>query len=153
MTAAISAGRLNEREQPHMHVTSSKVVWLPPCPPAPVNHVAPKRGRAETLRATRIHRIRAFVEANLADPSLSAAASAHALGMSVRSLHLALAPTGETFGEFVQRRRLAVCHMLLRRPDNAATIADIAFACGFNSLSSFYRAFRRAYGACPRQAA
>jgi len=136
-----------------MDVTSSKVVWLPPCPPTPFNHAAPKRSRAEALRATRMHRIHVHVEANLADPSLSAQTAAHALGMSVRSLHLALVPTNETFGELVQRRRLAACHMLLRRPDNAATIADIAFASGFNSLSSFYRAFRRAYGACPRQAA
>jgi AraC-like DNA-binding protein len=136
-----------------MDVTLSTVVWLPPCAPAPFSHAGCKRGRGEILRATRLHRICDYVEANLADPSLSAQAAAHALGMSVRSLHLALAPAGETFGELVQRRRLAACHTQLRRPDNAATIADIAFASGFNSLSSFYRAFRRAYGACPRQAA
>jgi len=136
-----------------MDATLSTVVWLPPCAPTPTSHAATKRSRGEAVRITRLHRIRMHVEGHLADPSLSAQAAARALGMSVRSLHLALAPTGETFGELVQRRRLAACHTLLRRPDNAATIADIAFASGFNSLSSFYRAFRRAYGACPRQAA
>ena len=87
----------------------------------------------------------------MADPDLSAHAAARALGLSVRGLHLVLSPTGESFGELVQRRRLTACHAMLSRPENAATIADIAFACGFNSLSSFYRAFRRVYGACPRE--
>jgi AraC-like DNA-binding protein len=113
---------------------------------------AGKRSRGEALRAARLHRIQAHVEAHLSDPLLCAQSAARALGMSVRSLHLALAPTGESFGELVVRRRLAACHRLLRHPDNAATIADIAFASGFNSLSSFYRAFRREFGACPRRA-
>jgi transcriptional regulator GlxA family with amidase domain len=73
--------------------------------------------------------------------------------MSVRSLHMTLAATGESFGALVQRKRLAACHALLGRPDHGATIADIAFACGFNSLSSFYRAFRNDDSACPRHAA
>jgi AraC-like DNA-binding protein len=126
-----------------MDATASQVMCVPLC----------KRGRGAALRATRLQRICTYVETNLADPSLSAKAASRALGISVRSLHLALAPTGETFGDLVQRRRLAACHSLLRRPDNPATIAEIAFASGFNSLSSFYRAFRRAYGACPSEAA
>ena len=114
---------------------------------------AAKSARGEALRAERLARIRAYVVAEMADPDLCAHAAARALGMSVRGLHLVLSPTGESFGDLVQRRRLAACHAKLSRPDNAATIADIAFACGFNSLSSFYRAFRRVYGACPREAA
>jgi AraC-like DNA-binding protein len=113
----------------------------------------PKRSRGEALRATRLHRIRAYINAEQADPDLSAQSAARALGMSVRSLHLALAPTGCSFGDLLQRARLASCHAMLARPACTATIADIAFACGFNSLSSFYRAFRRFYGACPRDAA
>jgi AraC-like DNA-binding protein len=101
----------------------------------------------------RLDRIRAYVEANLSDPDLSPRIAARALGMSVRSLHLALAPSGETFGQLLQRRRLQACHALLCRPEKVETIADIAFGCGFNSLSSFYRAFRRVFGACPRDLA
>jgi AraC-like DNA-binding protein len=110
-----------------------------------------KTTRGEALRAARLGRIHAYVDAEMADPEISAHAAARALGMSVRGLHLVLAPTGESFGELVQRRRLAACQAMLSRPDNEATIADIAFECGFNSLSSFYRAFRRVYGACPRE--
>ena len=68
----------------------------------------------------------------------------------VRSLHLALADSGESFGQLLQRRRLDMCRSLLSRTNDTASIADIAFACGFNSLSSFYRAFRRTCGTCPR---
>ena len=112
-----------------------------------------KTARGEALRAARLVRIRHYVDAEMADADLSAHAAARALGMSVRGLHLVLAPTGESFGDLVQRRRLAACRAMLSRPGNTATIAEIAFACGFNSLSSFYRAFRRVYGARPRETA
>jgi AraC-like DNA-binding protein len=136
-----------------MDLNLSAAACLPPCIRISLIRVTSKHARGEALRATRLDRIRNHVDAQLADPELSAQATAGALGMSVRSLHLALAPSGETFGQLVQRRRVAACHALLRRPDNDAAIVDIAFACGFNSLSSFYRAFRRVYGACPREIA
>jgi AraC-like DNA-binding protein len=119
---------------------------LPPGVRVHFIEMAPKRSRGEALRAARLHRIRAYVHAQQADPDLSAPAAARALGMSVRSLHLALAPTGCSFGDLVQRTRLASCHAMLARPGCSDTIADIAFACGFNSLSSFYRARRRCCG-------
>jgi AraC-like DNA-binding protein len=106
--------------------------------------------RGEALRRLRSQRIITYIYQNLADPDLCAAGAARALGLSVRSLHLALAPEGESFNLLVQRRRLAACLALLHRPDRGDRIADIAFACGFNSLSSFYRAFRGCFGACPR---
>jgi AraC-like DNA-binding protein len=107
--------------------------------------------RGEVLRLRRLEAIRRYIEENLADPDLAAPAAARALGMSVRSLHLALADSGESFGQLLQRRRLEMCCTLLRRADAGNSVADIAFACGFNSLSSFYRAFRRLCGACPRE--
>jgi AraC-like DNA-binding protein len=106
--------------------------------------------RAELLRRRRLAQVRVYVDQNLADPDLCARRAARALGMSVRSLHMALEGSGESFGQLLQRRRLEQCCSLLRRPDESQSVADIAFACGFNSLSSFYRAFRRLCGACPR---
>jgi len=111
---------------------------------------SPRPMRGEALRKLRLQRILAYIDENLADPDLCAHETARALGMSVRGLHLALAPERESFNLLVQRRRLAACLTLLRRPDRDDRIVDIAFACGFNSLSSFYRAFRRCFGSCPR---
>ena len=37
--------------------------------------------------------------------------------------------------------------LLLHRQER--TVADIAYACGFDSLATFYRAFRAAYGMTP----
>ena len=136
-----------------MDFNLSTAAWPPPCVRMSLIRVTSKHARSEALRASRLDSIRTYVDAQLADPELSAQATARAVGMSVRSLHLVLARSGETFGQLVQRRRVAACHALLLRPDNSATIGDIAFACGFNSLSSFYRAFRRVFGACPREAA
>ncbi len=106
--------------------------------------------RGEILRRRRVDLIRDYVDQNLANPDLDAPGTARTLGMSVRSLHLALADSGESFGQLLQRRRLETCCALLSRPDAGTSVADIAFGCGFNSLSSFYRAFRRLRGACPR---
>jgi AraC-like DNA-binding protein len=118
--------------------------------PAPILRL-PSRAAARNLR--RLERIRAYVDENLSDPDLCPRIAARALGLSVRGLHLALTARGETFGQLVQRRRLHACYTLLCRPGASQTIADIAFACGFNSLSSFYRAFRRVYGVNPRNLA
>jgi len=118
---------------------------------APARRGDPVLPRGEVLRRRRVDMIRAYVDQNLSDPDLAARAAARALGMSVRSLHLALAGSGETFGQLLQRRRLERCCMKLRGPSATGSVADIAFDCGFNSLSSFYRAFRGLYGASPRE--
>ena len=112
-------------------------------PPEPVT-------RRQAVAAQRLDKITRHVEANLDNPDLTAHSAARALGMSVRSLHLALASSSHSFGELVLRRRLDLCRALLAEWDRADSIADLAFACGFNSLSSFYRAFREHFGTCPR---
>lgn len=118
---------------------------------APAGRREPILPRGEVLRRRRLDLIRAYVDQNLSDPDLAARGAARALGMSVRSLHLALADSGESFGQLLQRRRLERCCSKLRCPGAAGSVADIAFDCGFNSLSSFYRAFRGLYSASPRE--
>ena len=118
---------------------------------APIRLREPVLPRGEVLRRRRVDMIRAYVDQNLSDPDLAARGAARALGMSVRSLHLALAGSGESFGQLLQRRRLERCCTLLRGPNAGGSVADIAFGCGFNSLSSFYRAFRGFYSTRPRE--
>lgn len=104
----------------------------------------------EAIRDARLHEAKRYCERHLADPDLSPSQVAEALGISVRSLHLLFEPTGTSFARYVTRRRLAECRAALagaaghRRP-----VAEIAFAWGFNSLPTFYRAFQREFGIAP----
>jgi AraC-like DNA-binding protein len=105
---------------------------------------------APALRAARLTQGLAYIDRHLADPALSPASCAQGLGMSLRALHLAFEPSGETFSQAVARRRLERCRALLTDPRAASRpVSDIAFACGFGSLAGFYRAFSRFYGAAP----
>ena len=58
------------------------------------------------------------------------------------------AQAGLGFATYVRRRRLEECREALI-VDPARSIVDVAFAWGFNSLSSFYRAFIAEFGASP----
>jgi AraC-like DNA-binding protein len=70
--------------------------------------------------------------------------------MSVRALHLLFELKGVSFGQWVKRRRLEEIKSLLANPSAAdRSIADIAFAWGFDDLSTFYRAFQSTYGVRP----
>ncbi len=105
--------------------------------------------RRAAVQARRVALIDRHVAANLDDPELSARKSARSLGMSVRSLHMALESTSLTFSALVTRRRLELCRALLAEGRRIDSVADLAFAAGFNSLSSFYRAFRAYFGTNP----
>jgi len=109
---------------------------------------APAHGAA--VREARLARARSYIEQNLGDPALTPASCARALGISVRALHMAFEPGGESFSQVLQQFRLERCIGLLRSPAaGGRAVSDIAFACGFGSLAGFYRAFGRAYGASP----
>jgi AraC-like DNA-binding protein len=102
------------------------------------------------VKAALAERANAYIARHLADPNLGPASTAAALGVAERTLHHAFAPTGTSFAEEVMRRRLAECRAALASPlASDRSVADIAFAWGFQSLATFYRAFRRAYGVAP----
>ena len=63
-----------------------------------------------------------------------------------RTFHRA---TGLRFVEYVSRWRAERARACLRETER--TVAEIAFACGFQSLSQFNRVFQARYGASPRQ--
>ncbi len=56
---------------------------------------------------------------------------------------------GETFFDYVNRRRIEAAQTLLRESDKSAL--DIAYEVGFNARSSFYKSFRRVVGATPKE--
>ena len=107
-------------------------------------------GGAGAVRAARLEEARRHVERHLADPGLTPASAATALGISVRGLHQLFEPTGEGFAALVRRRRLEEARAALEGPGGAGrTVVDVAFAWGFEDLATFHRAFRRAFGATP----
>jgi AraC-like DNA-binding protein len=107
-------------------------------------------GGREAVRAARLERAKRYVERHLADPGLSPASAARDLGVSVRQLHLLFEPTGTSFARHVLARRLEEARATLAGPGaTGRSVAEVAFAWGFDSLPTFYRAFRRAYGVAP----
>lgn len=98
--------------------------------------------------AARLEEAKRYIDCHLALPELTPGAVAAALRISVRTLHLLFEPSGNTFARHVLRRRLEETRStLLCQPERP--VIDIAFAWGFNSLSSFYRAFQAAFGMSP----
>lgn len=114
---------------------------------------ATEQGRAagrDALRQARLDKAKRHVARHLADPALSPASTAAALGMSLRQLHLLFGGEPESFARHLLRRRLEACRATLADPAAAGRpVADIAFGWGFASLSVFYRCFAEAYGVAP----
>ena len=106
---------------------------------------------SDALRVARLEAAKRHIEQHLAEPDLTPAHIAAALGISVRTLHLAFEPTGTSFAEHVTRRRLQECRAALERPAGTRSITDVAFAWGFSNLTTFYRAFHREFGMAPGQ--
>jgi AraC-like DNA-binding protein len=103
----------------------------------------------DAIRAARLAEVQRYVDLHLADPRLSPEKAAGALKMSVRQLHLLFEPSGSSFSQYVLRRRLEECRAALA--DAERSVTDIALAWGFNSLATFYRTFREAFGVTPSE--
>jgi AraC-like DNA-binding protein len=104
----------------------------------------------DSLRVERFAAVKRHIERNLADPDLTPTTAARALSISVRQLHLLFEPSGTSFAQHVLRRRLHACRTELEsRAGTRRSVADIAFGWGFNSMSTFYRAFVSEFGATP----
>lgn len=106
-------------------------------------------GRA-ALRAGIFQAAREIMARDLCRPSLSPEAVARELSISIRQVHVLFEPTGLSFMRTLTAMRVKEAARLLKaRP--SASVADIAFACGFESLSAFYRAFQNVYDRPPRE--
>ncbi len=139
------AGRIGELSAPEAQAMVDAMARLVA---VAAGAAAPAHGAA--VRRARLDQARAYIERNMGDPALTPASCAKALGVSVRALHMAFEPTGESFSQVLQQYRLERCYVLLRSPTaGGRAVSDIAFACGFGSLAGFYRAFSRSYGASP----
>jgi AraC family transcriptional regulator, positive regulator of tynA and feaB len=107
----------------------------------------PVIGRRDEL----LMRVKAYIEAKLADPKLSVERIADACSISVRGLHRHFAedPAGSV-SRYVWQRRLIRCAEALRDPSQAhRSITDVCFSCGFSSSSHFSRLFKDRFGVPP----
>jgi len=106
-----------------------------------------RRGQA-ALRTARLSLARRLIARHLQDPDLAPARVADLLGVSVRHLHMLFEAADRSFSQTVTEERLKRSRLLMREaPDRL--IADIAAACGFESLATYYRVFNAAYGMAP----
>lgn len=106
-----------------------------------------RRGQA-ALRTARLSQARRLIAGHLQDPDLAPAMVADELGISVRHLHMLFETTAKSFSQTVTDERLKQSRRLMREAPERL-IADIAAACGFESLATYYRVFNAAYGMAP----
>jgi AraC-like DNA-binding protein len=107
----------------------------------------PRIGRRDEL----LMRVKAYIEANLADPELSVERIAYACSISVRALHRHFAehPAGSV-SRYLWERRLIRCAEVLRDPNQAhRSITDVFLSYGFSSSSHFSRLFKDQFGVPP----
>jgi len=101
---------------------------------------------------TKLALLKAYIDAELADPSLSVETIAKDCGLSVRSVHRAFArdPAGSV-SRYIWKRRVHRCADALRDTNqNPLRISEICRAWGFTSTSHFSRVFREHFGLSPR---
>jgi len=103
--------------------------------------LASRRASVERYVAALDHRF--FERASLDE-------AAAELGMSRRRFTTLFAEvTGQSWADYILNLRMKYAKTLLR--ETTRSIVSIAFECGFEELSSFYRSFKRACGASPGQ--
>jgi len=108
--------------------------------------IASRRG----LRAARVLAIRREVDRRFPDPDFSLPVLARQLGITPRYVQSLLAENDTSFVDEVIQRRLKRAREMLCSPlYSGMTIIDLAYHCGFASVSNFHRMFRRAFGATP----
>ena len=93
---------------------------------------------------------RQYISVHLADAAMSPSTVAHALGVSVRTIHVRMAKLGTSFSRELREQRLQKCRMDFLQTGTNDTITDIAARWGFNDPSSFSRHFRARFGISPR---
>jgi transcriptional regulator GlxA family with amidase domain len=103
-----------------------------------------------TLHAARLAAVKRYVDQHLADPTLTPASVAAAVGVSVRQLHRLFEPNNISFARYVSRQRLLRCRDAIGGATGSGrSVVDIAFGWGFNSMATFYRAFASEFGGPP----
>jgi AraC-like DNA-binding protein/TolB-like protein len=98
-----------------------------------------------------LEKLSQITEARLSNEQFGVSELAEAAGMSRSNLHRRVkAATGLSISQFIRKIRLEKAQELLR--ESPATISEIAFECGFHSVSYFTKCFNDEFGHPPGQA-
>jgi AraC-like DNA-binding protein len=97
------------------------------------------------VRGAHLARIEAYVRQHLADPDLSPELLASQHGISLRYLHALFRDTGHSVAQWIRDLRLQAAFEQLQLASQGVSIAQIAYACGFNDQAQFNHAFRRRF--------
>jgi AraC-like DNA-binding protein len=101
-------------------------------------------------RMLALQKVRAAIDSRLTDPTLDTKTVSAATGLSVRYANAVLARVDTSVGRLIREKRLDRCRRSLGDPlQSHRTVSEIAYGWGFSDLTSFGRAFKRAYGMLP----
>ena len=103
---------------------------------------------SDPARYATLQRVKAYINRNFRDASLSPPEVAEQFGLSVSSLHRLFRLEGTSISRFVQARRLDAAAAELA--DGNRSINQIAFSVGFTNPNSFTRSFKQRFGYTPR---
>jgi AraC-like DNA-binding protein len=106
------------------------------------------RAALAAIRVGHLSLARRLIARHLAYAELSPALVADLLGISLRHLHGLFEATGTSFSQAVTAQRMKESRrLLIEAPERP--VSQVALACGFESLATFYRVFRAAHGMPP----
>ncbi|MEE7504453.1 helix-turn-helix domain-containing protein [Methylobacterium mesophilicum] len=99
-----------------------------------------------------VQRAKAYVEANLADPTLDPLKLAAATGVSLRRLQELFHERSQHISDYIWERRLSTAAARLADPACAhLSVGMLAYGCGFSSQAHFARRFKDRCGMSPRE--
>lgn len=106
--------------------------------------------QAPNLRAARFETIRRELDRNYMMPGFSLAVLARRLPVSPRYVQTLFSEAGTSFTDELINRRLMRAYEMLVSPRYAdVKVIDVAYECGFPTVSHFHRIFRRRFDATP----
>ena len=99
-----------------------------------------------------VQRAKAYIEANLGDPTLDPSQLAIAMGVSLRRLQQLFQERDRNISDQIWQRRLETAALRLADLSQLhLPIGVLAYGCGFISQSHFSRRFKTRYGMAPRE--
>lgn len=104
----------------------------------------------DALWMEQLHRIKAYIAANIRSPELSPSSIAESNGISTRYLHWLFHQADETVMQYIVRLRLDFCARDLSNLKMARRrISDIAYFWGFQDTAHFNKRFKQQYNMSP----